>query len=287
MMKKDANVIKRPIHFPVKPMERTAYPALIQQCIERAEAATIDNRAPKILTDKEQKALNAWGLSLNEFGAYLLRVPVPLMFKLKGLSRDYYHIALKTDIPELAIKRAKQIKAVTKRFFGEQRLIIDELATMEKMAFTNRILIAMYKVGHRFKPEFEQPKEALVDFPEFRNLDLSNIEDHEAFPYAEWWLDMLSDKLSNSYSPLQLITINACLQPFFHYAKSELHRAGHTSFPTIKPDLIQQYFVTLTEKERKEHRDALHFFFRNLNQIRNSAIHTRKVLSPSLYSPYL
>ncbi|MEF1342191.1 hypothetical protein REH81_36490, partial [Vibrio rotiferianus] len=120
------------------------------------------------------------------------------------------------------------------------------------MAFTNRILIAMYKIGHHFKPEFEQPKEALVDFPEFRNLDLSNIEDHEAFPYAEWWLDMLSDKLSNGYSPLQLITINACLQPFFHYAKSELHRAGHTSFPTIKPNLIQQYFVTLTEGERKE-----------------------------------
>jgi len=287
MMKKDANIIKRPIHSRVKPMERTAYPALIQQCIERAKAATIDSHAPKILTEKEQKTLNAYGLSLNEFGTYLLRVPVPLTFKLKGLSRDCYQIALKTDIPELAIERAKQIKAVTKRFFREQRLVIDELVTMKKMAFTNRILIAMYKIGHHFKPEFEQPKEELFDFLEFENLDLSSIEDHEAFPYAEWWLDMLSDKLSNGYSPLQLITINACLQPFFHYAKSELHRAGHTSFPTIKPSLIQQYFVTITEKERKEHRDSLHFFFRYSNQARNSAIHTRKVLSTSLYRSYI
>ncbi len=104
MMKKDVNIIKRPI----------------------------DNRASIILTENEQKALNAWGLSLNEFAAYRLRVLVPLTFKLKGLSRDSYHITLKTDIPGLAIKRAKQIKAVTKRFFGEQLLVIDGVSNNVK-----------------------------------------------------------------------------------------------------------------------------------------------------------
>lgn len=71
------------------------------------------------------------------------------------------------------------------------------------------------------------------------------------------------------------------------FAKNELHSTRQTSFPTITAELIHHYFKTLKQnsvqkKQREQHRYAIHFFFRLLNQQGYSHVNTRKVLSTSL-----
>ncbi|MEZ8297156.1 hypothetical protein AB6D11_25450 [Vibrio splendidus] len=286
-MKNDVNTSNSNIQFTVKKFNDESLPAQFKHLMKHCDKP--NNTQPPLSSPNKrmQRVLNANGISLNEFGAYQLKVAVPLIFKLKGFSRPRYHTALKTDIPELAIKRAKQVKAEIKPFFKEQGGIIDELMTMQKVTFLHRILAVLYKIGCQFEPQFVNLKEDEFDFPEWGNLDLSNVEDYEAFTYQDRWENVMLDKLNAGYSPLRFIEASASLYPFFQFAKNELHSTGHTSFPTITAELIHHYFKTLKQnsvqkKQRAQHRYAIHFFFRLLNQQGYSHVNTRKVLSTSL-----
>ncbi len=281
-MKNNAKTSSTDVQFTVKPFDGESLPSHVQHIIKRCDQARLSHTPRSRLEEKMRRALQAYNLSLNEFGAYQLKVTVPLTFKLKGISHSCYYTALKTDIPELAIERANQVKTATKSFFEEQGLILDELMTMNKVTFPHRTFALLHKLRRQFESQFINQKEEEFDFPEWGDLDLFDAEDFEAFPYRTIWTNMMKDKLNEGYPPLQFVKSNACIQHFFQFATSELHKAGHTSFPTISPSLIHQYLGTLTAIERREHRNALHFLFRNLNQSRHSKVHTRKVLNPSL-----
>ncbi|MEG3221756.1 hypothetical protein PD716_14140 [Vibrio gigantis] len=286
-MENDVNTSNFDVQFSVKTFNDESLPPRFKHLMKHCDKPNNPQLSFSSPNEKMRRILNANGISLNEFGAYQLNVAVPFTFKLKGLSRSCYHTALKTDIPELAIERARQVKAVIKAFIQEQTLIIDELIKTDKLTFSNRILTVMYNMRCQFEPQFTYAKEDEFDFPEWGSLDLSNVEDYEAFPYQERWESMMLDKLNAGYSPLQFIEASASLYQFFQFARNELHSTGHTSFPTITAELIHHYFKTLKQnsvkkKQREQHRYAIHFFFRLLNQQGYSHVNTRKVLSTSL-----
>ncbi|MFA0690970.1 hypothetical protein [Vibrio splendidus] len=286
-MKNEVKTSNSDVQFTVKTFNDESLPPRFKHLMKHCDKPNNSQLSLSSPNKRMRRVLNANGISLNEFGAYQLNVAVPLTFKLKGLSRPCYHTALKTDIPELAIERAKQVKAEIKPFFKEQGVIIDELMTMQKVTFLHRILAVLYKMRCQFEPQFVNLKEDEFDFPEWGNLDLSNVEDYEAFPYQERWENVMLDKLNAGYSPLRFIEASASLYPFFQFAKNELQSTGQTSFPTITAELIHHYFKTLKQnsvkkKQREQHRYAIHFFFRLLNQQGYSHVNTRKVLSTSL-----
>ncbi|EPH6197964.1 hypothetical protein ACS3CU_004268 [Vibrio parahaemolyticus] len=210
---------------------------------------------------KQHRQLRAHHISTNQHGIYQVKITPPLSLRISGCTKSHYVVALKTDEPQHAIRRAKAVRLQAKCFFqNNPHALPDPLSLGQQLLVQVHLMAKHFPVVRAYKH-----KPSTDDFPTLPPLDLSNTEEDIRFPYFNLLSKLMEEREHSGMSRFRLNQIADYLHQFLCFVDGNHSNSNGRLY--IQTRDIRQYRESLRQsnvchKEQKQRIDAVHFYFR-------------------------
>ncbi|MBS9848161.1 hypothetical protein [Vibrio alginolyticus] len=210
---------------------------------------------------KQHRQLRAHHISTNQHGIYQVKITLPLSLRILGCTKSHYFVALKTDEPQHAIRRAKAVRIQAKCFFqNTPHALPDALSLGQQLLVQIHLVAKHFSVVRAYKH-----KPTTDDFPTLPPLDLSNAEEELRFPYFNWLSELMEERAHSGMSRFKLNQIADYIHQFLRFVDGNHSNSNGRLY--IQTRDIRQYRKALCQsnichKEQKQRIDAIRFYFR-------------------------
>ncbi|AYF20074.1 hypothetical protein [Vibrio parahaemolyticus] len=212
---------------------------------------------------RQHRQLSAHNISTNQHGIYQVKITPPLSLRISAHTRSHYFVALKTDEPQHAIRRAKAVRLQAKSFFqNNPHTLPDSLSLSQQLLVQIHLMTKHFPVVRAYKH-----KPSTDDFPSLPPLDLSNAEEDIRFPYFNWLNELMVEREHSGMSRFRLNQIADYLHHFLRFVNDNDSSSNERLYMQTRD--IRQYRKALRQsnichKEQKQRIDAIRFYFRCL-----------------------